>query len=91
MWEMSLLWVICSVKKRPLFFQVKYILNIHTDWALCGKLLILLSFNHHYYSYLVKYENDWTVLDPFEVIDFHAVDQGCRTPVLECRSSTPLL
>uniref|UniRef100_A0A0E9UEJ9 Uncharacterized protein n=1 Tax=Anguilla anguilla TaxID=7936 RepID=A0A0E9UEJ9_ANGAN len=58
----------------PLFFQIKYILNIHTDWALCGKLLIPLSFCYHYYAYLVKYEKDWTVLDPFEVVDHQALD-----------------
>lgn len=64
-------------EKITLFFQVKYILDIHTDWASGGKLLIPRSFCHHYYAYLVKYEPDWTVLDPFEVKDFHALDTYC--------------
>lgn len=58
----------------PLFFQIKYIVNIDTDWALCGKLLIPGSFCYHYYSYWVKYDNNWSVLSPGEETDHQALD-----------------
>ncbi len=35
-------------RENLLFFQIKYILNIDTDWLLCGKLLIPVSFCRHY-------------------------------------------
>lgn len=31
----------------PLFWQIKYILNIDTTWILCGKMLIPLSYDRH--------------------------------------------
>ncbi|XP_035989246.1 uncharacterized protein LOC110368027 isoform X1 [Fundulus heteroclitus] len=46
----------------PLFWQIKYILNIDTIWILCGKMLIPLSFDRHFHAYRVKVDAEWTLL-----------------------------
>lgn len=58
----------------PLFWQIKYILNMDTMWILCGKMLIPQSYDCHFHAYSVKVDGEWTLLKPEDEIDFQAID-----------------
>ncbi len=58
----------------PLFFLVKYLLNINTLWHLCGKPLIPTFYDSHLHAYRVKVDLDWSVIKPGQEMDFQALD-----------------
>uniref|UniRef100_A0A3P9DJS9 Uncharacterized protein n=1 Tax=Maylandia zebra TaxID=106582 RepID=A0A3P9DJS9_9CICH len=37
----------------PIFFKIKYILNVDTCWVLCGKLLLPRTYECHFHAYQV--------------------------------------
>uniref|UniRef100_A0A3P9B7N7 Uncharacterized protein n=1 Tax=Maylandia zebra TaxID=106582 RepID=A0A3P9B7N7_9CICH len=43
----------------PIFFKIKYILNVDTCWVLCGKLLLPRTYECHFHAYQVAVDNDW--------------------------------
>lgn len=73
----------------PLFWQIKYILNIDTMLILCGKLLIPQSYDCHFHAYSVKVDGEWTLLKPedemdFQAIDMYSVDNSLYVTVQHC-------
>ncbi|KAL2086106.1 hypothetical protein ACEWY4_017165 [Coilia grayii] len=58
----------------PLFWKVKYIINLDTCWVLCGKILIPLCFDSHVHAYKAKLDPHWTLINPGDEVDFHALD-----------------
>lgn len=65
-------------EKIPLFFQVKYILNIlNTMWFLCGKVLLPLSYDQHFHACCVQVQKEWTVMSPGDELDCQAHDTYC--------------
>lgn len=61
-------------ERIPLFWRLKYILNIDTLWILCGKMLVLLSYDCHFHAYSVKVDGEWTLLKPGDEMDFQVLD-----------------
>lgn len=58
----------------PLFFIIKYILNVNTLWLLCGKLLVPMSYDSHLHAYTVKVDTQWSVIKPGQEMDFQSLD-----------------
>ncbi|XP_049328494.1 uncharacterized protein LOC125787802 isoform X1 [Astyanax mexicanus] len=58
----------------PLFWKVKYILNIDTLWVMCGKILVPVSFDGHFHAYRVTLDKDWTLQIPGKELDHQALD-----------------
>lgn len=57
----------------PVFFQIKFILNIDTQWLLCGRILFPFCFDKHFHAYEVKYD-DWICIMPGQESSFQALD-----------------
>lgn len=55
----------------PMFFQIKFILNMDTQWSLCGRLPI--CFDKHFHAYEVQYD-DWLCVMPGQESHFQALD-----------------
>lgn len=62
------------VREFLFFFQMKYIFNVDTTWVLCGKLIFPKYFSQHFYAYSVKFDQEWTVIQPGAELDFNALD-----------------
>lgn len=58
----------------PIFFKIKYILNVDTCWVLCGKLLLPCTYECHFHAYQVAVHNDWILFNPGNELDFQALD-----------------
>jgi len=61
-------------EKIPLFWRVKYIVNVDACWVLCGKILYPISFDSHLHAYRVRFDKHWTVLKPGDEVDHQALD-----------------
>lgn len=61
-------------ERIPLFFQIKYILNVDTVWILCGKMLVPLCYDSHFHAYSVRVDEEWTVLRTGQELDHQAHD-----------------
>lgn len=61
-------------ERIPLFLKIKYILNIDTEWVLCGKLLYPLRFEQHFFAYSVRLDDEWILMRPGDEIDHQAYD-----------------
>ena len=57
-----------------LFFLIKYILNINTQWLLCGKLLVPTCYDTHLHAFRVKFDQDWSVIKPGQEMDHQSLD-----------------
>lgn len=57
-----------------LFFLIKYILNINTQWLLCGKLLVPTFYDSHLHAFRVKVDQDWSVIESGQKIDCQSLD-----------------
>lgn len=58
----------------PLFLQIKYILNIDTEWVLCGKILFPLCFEHHFFPSSVRVDDEWILTRPGDELDHQTYD-----------------
>lgn len=58
----------------PLFFLIKLVFNIDTQWLLFGKLLVPKSYDAHLHACALHQDSDWTVIQPGHIMDFQPLD-----------------
>lgn len=80
----------CSSSERiPVFLKIKYILNIDTEWVLCGNFLFPLRFEHHLFAFSVRMDEEWILMRLGDEVDrqaygVYSIDDGMFLAIRHC-------